>query len=527
MRNESKDGKTERILICAPFGRDSDLIRRELQAAGLSTIECGSSEELCARLEDGAGAALIGDQAFAHPGAVTCLSEALAQQPPWSDIPVLVVTSGGRSKEKSREVLRQLQFLGRLTLLERPLRPATLISSVRSAIRARRQQYQIRDYVKNLEESRQALRESEKQFRTLANAMPNLAWMANPSGWVFWYNQRWYEYTGATPKSMEGWGWQSVQDPEILPSVMERWQQSLATGQPFHMVFPLRGADGRFRPFLTRVEPMKDSQGRVVRWFGTNTDISEQQQREQELQRANEDLEQFAYSASHDLQEPLRNVAVYSQLLKKRYGGALDREANEFLRYIGEGAKRMTELVSDLLAYTRAGSSADGPVEPTDSQAVLEQVLENLAQAIAESHGQVTHDRLPIVLVRPGHLQQLFQNLISNALKYRKEKEAPRVHVKAARQGSIWRFSIADNGIGIAPEYHDKVFGVFKRLHSNNEKYAGTGIGLAICQKIVERYGGRIWIESESGAGSVFHFTLPAASAEHLTEPVSARGSVP
>lgn len=527
MWDESNDGNTERILICAPFGRDSDLIQRELQAAGFSTVECRSIEQLCVRFKDGAGAALIGDQAFAQPGAVGFLSEALAQQPPWSDIPVLVVTSGGGSTEKRREVLRQLQSLGRVTLLERPLRPATLISSLKAAIRTRRQQYQIRDYVKNLEESKEALRESEKQFRTLANAIPNLAWMADPSGWVFWYNQRWYEYTGTTPKSMEGWGWQSVQDPEVLPRVMERWRESLATGQFFDMVFPLRGADGRFRPFLTRVEPMKDSQGRVVRWFGTNTDISEQQQREHELQRANEDLEQFAYSASHDLQEPLRNVAVYSQLLKKRYGGVLGREADEFLRYIAEGSKRMAELLSDLLAYSRAGSSADGPVEPTDSEAVLDQVLKNLAPAIAESHGQVTYERLPVVLVRPGHLQQLFQNLISNALKYRKEEEAPRVQIRASRRGSVWRFSLADNGIGIPPEYHDKVFGVFKRLHSNNQKYAGTGIGLAICQKIVERYDGRIWIESESGAGSVFHFTLPAALVERLPEPVGARGSVP
>ena len=266
----------------------------------------------------------------------------------------------------------------------------------------------------------------------------------------------------------------------------------------------------------------------MVRWFGTSTDISEQQQREHELQRANDVLEQFAYSASHDLQEPLRNVAVYSQFLKKRYGGRLDldREADEFLRYIADGAKRMGELVTDLLAYTQAGSSGEGPVEPTDSEAVLEQVLKNLVQAISESHGQVTHDPLPMVLIRPGHLHQLFQNLISNALKYRRDSEAPRVHVIAARHGSVWRFSVADNGIGIAPEYHDRVFGVFKRLHSNNERYAGTGIGLAICQKIVERYGGRIWIESDHGAGSIFHFTIPAVSAERLTEPVGARGSV-
>jgi light-regulated signal transduction histidine kinase (bacteriophytochrome) len=326
---------------------------------------------------------------------------------------------------------------------------------------------------------------------------------------------------------MEGWGWQSVHDPEFLPAVMERWKHSLATGEPFDMVFPLRGANGQFRPFLTRAEPVKDSQGKVVRWFGTSTDISEQLRREQELRRANDDLEQFAYSASHDLREPLRNVVVYSQLLKKRYGGRLEPQADEFLRYIGNGAKRMEELVSDLLAYTRAGSSADGPVELTDSQAVLQQVLENLKQAIEESHGQVAHDPMPVTLVRPRHLEQLFQNLISNSLKYHKESEFPRIHISAARQGSSWRFSVTDNGIGIAPEYHDKIFGVFKRLHSSNDRYAGTGIGLAICQKIVERYGGRIWIASEQGVGSVFYFTLPAASAEYGAQPVSALGSAP
>jgi light-regulated signal transduction histidine kinase (bacteriophytochrome) len=211
--------------------------------------------------------------------------------------------------------------------------------------------------------------------------------------------------------------------------------------------------------------------------------------------------------------------------LKKRYRTRLEAEADEFLRYIGVGAKRMEELVWDLLAYTRAGSSGDGPVDVTDSQAVLEQVLENLKPPIEPSHGQVTDDPLPVALIRPRHLEQLFHNLSCNSLKYRKESEPPRIHVSAGRQGSSWRFSVADNGIGIAPEYHEKVFGVFKRLHSNNDRYAGTGIGLAICHKIVERYGGRIWIESEQGVGSVFPFTLPVAPAEHLAQPVSALGS--
>lgn len=269
---------------------------------------------------------------------------------------------------------------------------------------------------------------------------------------------------------------------------------------------------------------MKDSQGRVVRWFGTSTDSSEQLQREQELRRANDDLEQFAYPASHDLQEPLRNVVVYSQLLKKRYRTRLEAGGRRISGlYRGWRKADGGACLRPARLYAR-GVSGDGPVELTDSQAMLEQVLENLKLSIEQSHPQVTHDPLPVALVRPRHLEQLFQNLIGNSVKYRQESESPGIHVSAARQGSSWRFSVADNGIGIAPEYHDIVFGPFKRLHRNNSRFAGTGIGLAICHKIVERYG-RIGIESEQGAGSVFHFTLPVASEEHLAQPVSALGS--
>ena len=358
----------------------------------------------------------------------------------------------------------------------------------------------------------EAVRASEEQFRTLANAIPQLCWMARPDGDIFWYNQRWYDYTGTRPDEMEGAGWKKVHDPDVLPVVMERWTAALATGEPLDMVFPLRGADGIFRQFLTLVMPVRDVTGRVTRWFGTNTDISDQKRTEAELRRANSDLEQFAFLASHDLQEPLRNIAIFSQILSRQYGPALDANAHEFLGYLTEGAQRISQLVSDLLAYTQAASLRDESVVPSSTEEVLKQVLHELQPAIKETCAVICYETLPVLTVRPIHLQQLFQNLISNAMKYRKDDEAPCVEISAEQLDSMWQLSVRDNGIGIPSEYHTRIFGIFKRLHNRTLRYPGTGIGLAICQKIVQRYGGDIWVESVPGKGATFHFTLPSVT---------------
>lgn len=360
-----------------------------------------------------------------------------------------------------------------------------------------------------LSEREEALRDAEKareRFRFMAESMPQKIFTATPAGEVDYFNRQFTEYTGLPFEEISNWGWTQVLHPEDVQENIEAWRGSIASGEPFHVQQRLRRADGAYRWHLTRAHAMRDALGNISMWIGSNTDIHEQKEREQELKQANEALQQFAYSASHDLQEPIRNVAVYSEIVAKRYYGLLDADGRQFLGFLTEGGRRLVTLINDLLAYTRAGVF-DGNMTAVESLAVLEHTLTSLAEAIRENDATVTYDPLPKVYMSETHLQQVFQNLISNSLKYRKE-DAPKIHISSIPQGAVWRFSVQDNGIGIDPQYKEKIFGVFKRLH-RDQKYSGTGIGLAICQRVVERYGGRIWVESSPGNGATFFFTVP------------------
>jgi len=225
----------------------------------------------------------------------------------------------------------------------------------------------------------------------------------------------------------------------------------------------------------------------------------------EDLARSNKDLEQFAYVASHDLQEPLRIVSGYLQLIERRYKGKLAAEADEFINFAVEGAARMQALIQDLLAYSRVGTQGRR-FAPTDCEKVFERAVGNLGRAVTDSGATVTHDPLPTVLADATQLVQVFQNLIGNAIKFR-GAEPPRIHVAARPQDGRWLFSVRDNGIGLEPQYAERIFVLFQRLHPR-DKYPGTGIGLSVCQRIIERHGGRIWVESKPGEGSTFHFTL-------------------
>ena len=632
-----------------------------------------------------------------------------------------------------------------------------------------------------------ALQEIEERFHTMANAIPQLAWISRPDGYIYWFNERWYSYTGTTPEQMEDWGWQSVHDPEVLPKVLELGKASISTGQMFDMELPLRGMDGIFRSFLTRILPMKDAAGNILRWFGTSTDVTERKKNEEvlkeardnleekvkertteldkaynslkesekrlaeaqrsahignwefdliankiylseelyrifkrtsrelvspyndylsyvspkdrdyvanafkkaingepcsidhriilangeertvhlqseaifdekkipirlngivqditerkkaeekiqslanivessndaiitisldgiitswnkgaeqiygysseeiigksvsilapdnlkgetkkliekvklgeriqryrtsrlrkddklifasitlspvfdssgelvaisaitrditerkkadevlklkleELARSNEELEQFAYVSSHDLQEPLWMITGYLQLLQRRYQGELDDKADKYINCAVEGAFRMQNLINDLLEFSRVTTITREP-EFTDCKFILNQVLSNLKLFIIENKATVSYGSLPKIMADSIQLVQIFQNLIINGIKFHGEK-APKIHISAEKKANEWLFSVQDNGIGIDPRCFKKIFEIFKRLHKR-EEYPGTGIGLAICKKIIEKQGGRIWVESELNKGSTFYFTLP------------------
>ncbi|MDB5563086.1 MAG: sensor signal transduction histidine kinase [Hyphomicrobiales bacterium] len=236
------------------------------------------------------------------------------------------------------------------------------------------------------------------------------------------------------------------------------------------------------------------------------------ERRAAELTRSNADLEQFAYIAAHDLQEPLRMVASYTQLLARRYQGRLDADADEFIAYAVDGAQRMQLLIADLLTYCRVGTAGTAPRE-TSSVEALHRALLNLEGAMLQSGAVVSNGVMPNVTADPAQLTQLFQNIVGNAIKYRGSRP-PRVHVSAARSpAGEWVFSIADNGMGIDAQYFDKIFAMFQRLHRRDE-FSGTGIGLTLCKKIIERHGGRIWVESDGESGSTFHFALPDGGAK-------------
>ncbi|MEW6379907.1 MAG: CheR family methyltransferase [bacterium] len=271
--------------------------------------------------------------------------------------------------------------------------------------------------------------------------------------------------------------------------------------------------DGTMIPCIVTATPFRKPDGEVLGIVEDFKDITERKKAEkelarraEELARSNADLQQFAYVASHDLQEPLRMVASYMQLLSRRYKGRLDSSADDFIAYAVDGAVRMQGLINDLLSYSRVGTHGK-EFQPIDSTVVLNQAIANLQEAIAESGTIITFDPLPTLMADGPQLVHLFQNLISNAIKFHGQ-EPPLIHITVEPRGKTWLFSISDNGIGIDPEYAERIFVIFQRLH-NKAEYPGTGIGLAICKRIVERHGGRIWVKSEPGKGATFYFTLP------------------
>jgi len=365
-----------------------------------------------------------------------------------------------------------------------------------------------------------ALRESEEHFRTLAENIPQLAWMSDENGNHFWYNRRWLDYTGTKLKEVEGWGWQSAQHPEHAERVAESFRRSLKTGEPWEITFPMRSREGEYRWFLTRAFPLRDSQGRITRWFGTNTDITERKnfesemeravaERTAELQAANEQLETFVYSIAHDLRAPLRSISGYSQLLMDDHAAGIDQPKRHLLTRIQASSEFMDKLLLDLLAFGRSARAAMelGPVEV---RAAWDAALFQCATQIEESRGRVeVLGPLPTVRGHEATLAQCLANLLGNGLKFVAPGVRPSIRFWAEDRGSWIRLWLEDNGIGIPRDQHERVFRVFERMHGS--RYPGTGIGLSIVRKGIERMGGKVGVESAPGHGSRFWIELPKA----------------
>ncbi|MDX2150058.1 MAG: PAS domain-containing protein [Bryobacteraceae bacterium] len=295
--------------------------------------------------------------------------------------------------------------------------------------------------------------------------------------------------------------------PDDYARVQSAVERSLRDDVPYEQEYRAVRPDGTERWILGKGRVVRNAAGEPERMLGVAMDITERKRSEADLRRYNEQLEQFAFAAAHDLQEPLRNVRIYSELLLRRSAPVLDEQSKDFTRTIQGSAERMANLVRDLLLYARA---VDGERdEVIDSAEAVGYALEELAQRISDSGASVSaNGSLPTVRVFQPHLIQVFRNLIGNALKYRSLDRPLEIVIGAERQGAEWVFTVRDNGIGIHPDYHERIFGVFKRLHGND--VSGTGIGLAIVKRVVEHYGGRVWVESAEGEGSAFRFTLPA-----------------
>jgi PAS domain S-box-containing protein len=531
-------------------------------------------------------------------------------------------------------------------------------------------------------QAEEVLRESEERFHAMLNGIPQLAWTAEPDGYIFWYNQRWYDYTGTTPEQTKGWDWQDIHDPDILPKVLDRWKTAIAEGTPFEMEFPLRAGDGSFRTFLTRVLPLKDANGQVLRWFGTNTDISERKlaevqlagqaqelirraeelassrvaletqtlmlqsvldsmgegliaadrnghfliwndsanklmgreasnlpteqwtphyqvflpdgitpcppdrlplvralhgesvqvelmvehpdranrvclevtarplkdnqgnlrggvavlrditerktaerevqalnqtletrvlERTAELKVANKELEAFTYSVSHDLRAPIRHISGFAKILVERFRSSLPAEGHEHLQHILQAAHRMGQMVDEMLKLARLGRQAL-TVKVTGLSSLVEDVIALLAPEAEGRQVEWKIGQLPFVECDPILMPQVFQNLISNALKYSRPRSPAVIEIGQTEKEGEKVIFVKDNGVGFDMEYSDKLFGVFQRLHVA-EEFEGNGIGLATVERIIKKHGGRVWVEAELDRGATFYFTL--GSGEH------------
>ncbi|MES1198051.1 MAG: PAS domain S-box protein [Chitinophagaceae bacterium] len=374
------------------------------------------------------------------------------------------------------------------------------------------------------------LKENEGQLSIAAQIAKLGYWEFDVLKGLFTFNDQFYAIFKTTAEELGGYTMTPERyaglfvHPDDAPLVGKEVADAINSPDPYYsrqIEHRIRYANGEAGYMAVRFFIVKDEQGRTIKTFGANQDITERKKGEEtlkisevqlelknkELEQKNKELEQFAYVASHDLQEPLRTTSSFAELLQRQYRGKLDEKADKYLTFINQSSDRMKNLIKDLLDYSRIGRKKE--LEQVDCNIVLQEVLADITVAIKETQAEIKSCRLPVIKGNPTEIKQLFQNLVINAIKFKKENESPRINICARKKNHHWEFSCADNGIGISNEHSERIFVIFQRLHTRNE-YEGSGIGLAHCKKIVELHGGRIWVESVLDRGSTFYFTIPA-----------------
>ncbi len=543
------EGAPERALVLAPAGRDAAIASQILGEAGLAVSVCLDLQGLCGGVAGGAAMALIVEEALLDAD-LAGLAALVAGQPAWSDFPFIVLSLRGAGLERNPGARRLMGVLGNVTFLERPFHPTTLVSVVQTALRSRRRQYEAR---RRIEE----IRAAEAQFSIMVETIPQLAWMAEPDGRVFWYNQRWYDYTGLGADEMAKLGWQAVHEPAVLSAFATRWQASLMSGEPFEMTLPLRAASGEYRPFLTRAAPIRDDAGRVMRWFGTNTDVTAQQnlemllerrvaERTVELEQANRQLAaqiverekiqsalrqaqrleavgQLTSGVAHDFNNLLTVVLGNARRLQK---GASDQEDQRRLDMIVQAAERGAKLTAQLLAFSRRQKLEPKPVDLNETVSGMHDLLQSTMGGSIRIQVRLYPGLWP-AMVDPTQIELVVLNLAINArdamevggtltVETANVVLGPPQRPEQPPAGEYVMVAVADTGSGMSDEVLAKAFEPFFTTKSVGK---GSGLGLSQVYGLAKQSGGGVRIATRPGDGTSVKVYLPRARAIAEAEP--------
>ena len=500
----------QRVLITTAASCDLEAMCQVLNDDGIETTVCPDPETLCGEIDKGGGAVILAEEILA-PDAQRLLAETLHRQPEWSDFPLIVM---GSASQPDKQLLNKVKGCTNAVLLQRPVREFTLLSTVHVALQSRLRQYQVRDELTRRQRSEALLRGSEARFRQLADAMPQLVWTADEEGYVDYFNRRIEDFATIDRDSEGIWCWRKLLEPGDLEGTTAAWRAARHSGKPYQFEHRLRMADGACRWHLSRSVPVKDDSGRVVRWFGTATDIHDLKLAEQALHQASRRKDEFLATLAHELRNPLAPIGHAVEVL--RLQGQSDPIGQAARDTIERQLQNLVRLVDDLLDVSRiTRGNLELRCERVTLAAVLEQALETTGPHVEKGGLEITIalPRQSVLLnADPVRLAQVFVNLLNNACKYTPERG--HISVIAEQDGDHVVVSISDTGIGIRPECLSDVFDMFFQGHvSTGQSPDGLGIGLALAKGLVEMHNGSIEADSEGpGKGSVFRVCLPVFS---------------